>query len=156
MNKIHKYFLFAFGFSFVGYIICKYSFLPICKFIASFFDFDYAVVALGIYLIIFVIIGYVLKMVKTDITTETYYKNNFTPAKAIILATILIFFHINLIKDTTRMDKEGKILNLYSTIFAEKSENNNIKEVKNETNIKATKNNDFSSDSDTDGMRYRD
>ena len=156
MNKIHKYFLFAFGFSFVGYIICKYSFLPICKFIASFFDCDYAVVALGIYLIIFVIIGYVLKMVKTDITTETYYKNNFTPAKAIILATILIFFHINLIKDTTRMDNEGKILNLYSTIFAEKSENNNIKEVKNETNIKATKNNDFSSDSDTDGMRYRD
>ena len=69
---------------------------------------------------------------------------------------ILIFFHINLIKDTTRMDKEGKILNLYSTIFAEKSENNNVKEVKNETNIKATKNNGFSSDSGADGMRYRD
>lgn len=156
MNKIRKYCLSAFCFSFIGYVIFKYSFLPICKFIANFFDCDYAVIALGIYLIIFVIIGYVLKSVKTDIKTETYYKNNFTPLKAFILASILIFFHINLIRDTTDMDKEGKILKLYDTIFAEKSKNNNIKELKNETNIKATKNNDFGSDSDANGMRYRD
>lgn len=156
MNKMHKYFLVTLGCSFVGYIICKYSFLPTCKYIANYFDCDYAVVALGLYLIIFVIIGCVLKMVKTDITTETYYKNNFTPAKAIMLVAILVFFHALLINDTIKLDEEGKILKLYNTIFTEKSESNNNKELKNETNIKVTKNNDFSSDSDTDGMHYRD
>ena len=97
MNKMQRYFLVTFSWSFVGYIICKYSFLPTCKYIASYFDCDYAVVAMSLYLIIFVIIGCVLRIVKTDITTETYYKNNFTPAKAIMLATILMFFHVNLI-----------------------------------------------------------
>ena len=70
LNEIQKYFLIIFGCSFLGYIICKYSFLPICKFIANFFDCDYAVIALGLYLIIFVIIGCVLKIVKTDITGD--------------------------------------------------------------------------------------
>jgi len=103
-------------------------------------------------------IGYVLKNVKTDITTETYYKHNFTPAKALILVAVLIFFHIQLINDTIKSDTEGKILNLYSNSIksAEKSENNNIKEKKNETSIKAKTNNDIASDTDADGMRYRD
>lgn len=157
-NKMQKYFLTTFGCSFVGYLICKYSFLPTCKLIANFLHCDYAVIALWLYLIIFVMIGYVLKNVKTDITTETYYKHNFTPAKALILVAVLIFFHIQLINDTIKSDTEGKILNLYSNSIksAEKSENNNIKEKKNETSIKAKTNNDIASDTDADGMRYRD
>lgn len=155
MNKIHKYFLIAFGFSFVGYIIFKYSFLPTCKCIANYFDCDYAVVALGLYLIIFAIIGCVLKMVKTDMTTETYYKNNFTLTKAIMLVAILLFFHVLLINDTIKLDKEGKILKLYNTIFTEKSESNNNKELKNEKENKSNSNN-LSTSSDTNGMRYRD
>lgn len=154
-NKMQKYFLITFGCSFVGYIICKYSFLPACKFVASFFDSDYAVIALGFYLIMFVIIGGILRFVKTDITTETYYKNNFTPAKAIILAAILMFFHVLLISDTIELDTEQKISNLYNNsikIF----ENNNIKELKNETNIKEKEDTDSGSDFVADGMRYRD
>lgn len=152
---MQKYFLITFGCSFVGYIICKYSFLPACKFVASFFDSDYAVIALGFYLIMFVIIGGILRFVKTDITTETYYKNNFTPAKAIILAAILMFFHVLLISDTIELDTEQKISNLYNNsikIF----ENNNIKELKNETNIKEKEDTDSGSDFVADGMRYRD
>lgn len=156
MNKIQTYLVITLGCNYVGYIICKYSFLPICKCIANFFDCDYAVVALCIYLIFFVIIGLVVKNVKADITTETYYKHNFTPTKAIILATILIFFHVSLMRDTTEFDKDRKILDLYNAIFVGKWENNNIKELKNETNTNTTKNNDFGSDSDTDGMFYRD
>lgn len=156
MNKIQTYFLHAFGYSAVGCLICICVFLPICKLIANFLGCDYAVIALGFYLIIFAMIGYVLQSVKTDINTDTYYKNNFTPAKAIMLAIILMFFHVCLISVTTQLDEEGKILNLYSSILAEKSENNNIKELKNETNVQAKKNNDFGSDSDTDRMRYRD
>ena len=154
-NKMQKYFLITFGCSFVGYIICKYSVLPACKFVASFFDSDYAVIALGFYLIMFVIIGGILRFVKTDITTETYYKNNFTPAKAIILAAILMFFHVLLISDTIELDTEQKISNLYNNsikIF----ENNNIKELKNETNIKEKEDTDSGSDFVADGMRYRD
>ena len=154
LNEIQKYFLIIFGCSFLGYIICKYSFLPICKFIANFFDCDYAVIALGLYLIIFVIIGCVLKIVKTDITAETYYKNNFTPTKALMLAAILMFFHMHLINSTVELDKEGKILNLYNTII--EGQTNNIKDKKNETNIKAKKNDNSGSDSVTGGMRYRD
>lgn len=153
MNKMQKYFFITFGCSFSGYIICKYSFLPICKLLANFFGCDYAVIALGLYLLIFVVIGCVLRSVRTDITTETYYKNNFTPTKALMLAAVLIFFHINLIRDTTRLDKEGKILNLYNTIINTQIENK--KEKKNETNIEA-KNNNSSTNDDTNGMRYRD
>lgn len=154
-NKMQKYFLITFGCSFVGYIICKYSFLPACKFVASFFDSDYAVIALGFYLIMFVIIGGILRFVKTDITTETYYKNNFTPAKAIILAAILMFFHVLLISDTIELDTEQRISNLYNNSI-KISENNNIKELKNETNIKEKEDTDSGSDFVADGMRYRD
>lgn len=70
-----------------------------------------------------------------------------------MLAAVLIFFHINLIRDITRLDKEGKILNLYNTIINTQIENK--KEKKNETNIEA-KNNNSSTNDDTDGMRYRD
>ena len=154
-NKMQKYFLITFGCSFVGYIICKYSFLPACKFVASFFDSDYAVIALGFYFIMFVIIGGILRFVKTDITTETYYKNNFTPAKAIILAAILMFFHVLLISDTIELDTEQRISNLYNNSI-KISENNNIKELKNETNIKEKEDTDSGSDFVADGMRYRD
>ena len=156
VNKLLKYFLVTLSCSFVGYIICKYSFLPICRFFAYYFDCDYAVIALGFYLLIFIAIAVVLKIVRADITTETFYKNNFTPVKAIMLAAVMMFFHVILIEDTIKLDKEGKILSLYQQIFSEKSVNNNRKELKNETNIKTKKNNDFNSDSDADRMRYRD
>lgn len=155
MNEIQRYFLITLGCSFVGYIICKYSFLPICKYIASYFDCDYAVVAMSLYLIIFFIIGCVMLMVKIDIRSETYYRNNFTPTKALMIVAILVLFHALLINDTIKLDKEGKILKLYNTIFTEKSDSNNKKELKNETENKANSN-DLGTSSGTNGMRYRD
>ena len=98
-------FLFIVIFLFGGSI-----FLKICHCIADIFDTDYSVVWKNVLLFLLCGISFNLYRVRTDISTRTGYKKNFTPSNAIFLFIKLFLLYAILFLSTLVFDKNGILI----------------------------------------------
>ncbi len=141
-------FLFIVIFLFGGSI-----FLKICHCIADIFDTDYSVVWKNVLLFLLCGISFNLYRVRTDISTRTGYKKNFTPSNAIFLFIKLFLLYAILFLSTLVFDKNGILID---KLVGKKSTVNVVQNFKEETTNENQNVLDSSNMDNTSRMYFRD